>query len=338
MTVLKYHRETERVSLGYKQLHADPWESVDQRYPVGQRLTGKVVSLTDYGAFVELEPGVEGLVHVSEMSWTKKNSHPGKIVSTSQEVEVMVLEVDPNKRRISLGLKQCYENPWESFLERYPVGTEIKGDIKNITEFGLFVGLDGEIDGMVHLSDINWVRQGDEVANDYKKGDEVRAKVLDIDAELLEIPDGGRSEQIVADPGHHRDLGTAQSGGDRLIGSLAAGKDLVGRTGEGLAGPGDVFDGVHVVDIERAEVEDFHAIAPGRFALERPVVDIGSTQLTAAIACRAADSRNLRSFVRSMNWKPSAIRRRADSASPAGMPLGLPARLQPSRKRCKAAS
>jgi len=201
--VIRYNSETQRISLGMKQLEADPWEGVDLKYPVGTRFTGRVSNITDYGAFVELEPGVEGLVHVSEMSWTKKNIHPGKIVSTSQEVEVMVLEADPHKRRISLGLKQCHDNPWDSFLERYPVGTEIEGDIKNITEFGLFVGLDGEIDGMVHLSDIDWARQGDEAVKDYKKGDVVRAKVLDIDAEKERIS-----------------LGIKQLGDDPLEGAL----------------------------------------------------------------------------------------------------------------------
>ncbi len=196
--VIRYNSETQRISLGMKQLEADPWEGVDLKYPVGTRFTGRVSNITDYGAFVELEPGVEGLVHVSEMSWTKKNIHPGKIVSTSQEVEVMVLEVDPNKRRISLGLKQCHDNPWESFLEKFPVGTEIEADIKNITEFGLFVGLDGEIDGMVHLSDIDWSRQGDEAVNDYKKGDVVRAKVLDIDSEKERISLG--IKQLGDDP------------------------------------------------------------------------------------------------------------------------------------------
>ncbi len=196
--VIRYNPETQRISLGMKQLEADPWEGVDLKYPVGTRFTGRVSNITDYGAFVELEPGVEGLVHVSEMSWTKKNVHPGKIVSTSQEVEVMVLEVDPNKRRISLGLKQCHDNPWESFLEKFPVGTEIEGDIKNITEFGLFVGLDGEIDGMVHLSDIDWARSGDEAVKDYQKGDVVRVKVLDIDAEKERISLG--IKQLGDDP------------------------------------------------------------------------------------------------------------------------------------------
>jgi small subunit ribosomal protein S1 len=160
--VIRYNSETQRISLGMKQLDADPWEGVELKYPVGTRFTGRVSNITDYGAFVELEPGVEGLVHVSEMSWTKKNVHPGKIVSTSQEVDVMVLEVDPQKRRISLGLKQCHDNPWDSFAADFPAGQEIEGEVKNITEFGLFVGLAGEIDGMVHLSDLSWELDGEE--------------------------------------------------------------------------------------------------------------------------------------------------------------------------------
>jgi small subunit ribosomal protein S1 len=179
--VIRFNPETQRISLGMKQLEADPWEGVESKYPVDTRFTGRVTNITDYGAFVELEPGIEGLVHVSEMSWTKKNIHPGKIVSTSQEVEVMVLDVDPTKRRISLGLKQCLSNPWDDFMEQFPVGSQIEGEVKNITEFGLFVGLLGDIDGMAHLSDLDWERSGEEAIQDYKKGDVVRAKVLDID-------------------------------------------------------------------------------------------------------------------------------------------------------------
>ena len=185
--VIRYNPETQRISLGMKQLEADPWDGVEHKYPVNVKFTGRVSNITDYGAFVELEPGVEGLVHVSEMSWTKKNVHPGKIVSTSQEVEVMVLEVDSNKRRVSLGIKQCRENPWEEFVESHPVGSVIDGEVKNITEFGLFVGLDSEIDGMVHLSDIDWARPGEEALRDFKKGDPVKAKVLDVDPERERI-------------------------------------------------------------------------------------------------------------------------------------------------------
>ena len=196
--VIRFNPETQRISLGMKQLEADPWDRVEVKYPIGAKFTGRVTNITDYGAFVELEPGVEGLVHVSEMSWTKKNVHPGKIVSTSQEVEVMVLDVDPQKRRISLGLKQTLANPWESFVEQFPVGSELEGEIKNITEFGLFVGLPGDIDGMVHLSDLDWARPGEEVVADFKKGDQVKVKVLDVDVEKERISLG--IKQLSDDP------------------------------------------------------------------------------------------------------------------------------------------
>ena len=196
--VIRFNSETQRISLGIKQLDADPWEGVEAKYPVGVKLSGRVTNITDYGAFVELEPGVEGLVHVSEMSWTKKNVHPGKIVSTSQEVDVVVLDVDPQKRRISLGLKQTQANPWEGFIERFPVGSIVEGEIRNITEFGLFIGLSGEIDGMVHLSDLDWEKAGDEAIAEYKKGDVVKAKVLDVDIEKERISLG--IKQLGEDP------------------------------------------------------------------------------------------------------------------------------------------
>src|SRR6202012_22939 len=175
------------ISLGMKQLLDDPWQGIEAKYPVGARFKGRVTNITDYGAFVELEPGIEGLIHVSEMSWTKKNVHPGKIVSTSQEVEVQVLEVDPVKRRISLGLKQTMRNAWEVFVEKYPPGSEVEGEVKNKTEFGLFLGLDGDVDGMVHLSDLDWKRPGEQVIEEYKKGDKVNAQVLDVDVEKERI-------------------------------------------------------------------------------------------------------------------------------------------------------
>ena len=185
--VIKINKETHRISLGMKQLQDDPWGDVGVRYPLESVHMGRVTNITDYGAFVELEAGVEGLVHVSEMSWTKKNVHPGKIVSTSQEVEVMVLEIDSVKRRVSLGLKQTQGNPWENFETAFPIGTEVEGEVKNITEFGLFVGLEGDIDGMVHLSDLDWDRSGEEAMTDYNKGDMVKAIVTDIDAEKERI-------------------------------------------------------------------------------------------------------------------------------------------------------
>ncbi len=185
--VVKINKETHRISLGMKQLQEDPWDLVAGKYPLESIHSGVVTNITDYGAFVELEAGVEGLVHVSEMSWTKKNVHPGKIVSTSQEVEVMVLEIDGVKRRVSLGLKQTHRNPWEVFAEENPEGTEVEGEVKNITEFGLFIGLDGEIDGMVHLSDISWDERGEDVIQNYRKGDTVRAAVSEVDVEKERI-------------------------------------------------------------------------------------------------------------------------------------------------------
>lgn len=185
--VIKINKETHRISLGMKQLQDDPWTVVEEKFPLESVHMGRVTNITDYGAFVELEPGVEGLVHVSEMSWTKKNIHPGKIVSTSQEVEVMVLEIDPVKRRVSLGLKQTMRNPWEVFAETHPSGTEVEGEVKNITEFGLFIGLDGDIDGMVHLSDLTWEGRGEDVIGDFHKNDVVKAVVTEVDVEKERI-------------------------------------------------------------------------------------------------------------------------------------------------------
>ncbi|MEZ5878299.1 MAG: 30S ribosomal protein S1 [Tepidamorphaceae bacterium] len=196
--IIKVNQDTQRISLGMKQLEDDPWQGVEAKYPVSAKFTGRVTNITDYGAFVELEPGVEGLIHVSEMSWTKKNVHPGKIVSTSQEVEVMVLEVDPNKRRISLGLKQCLDNPWSAFAAENPAGTVLEGEVKNRTEFGLFVGLAGDVDGMVHLSDLDWNRPGEQAIEDYERGQTVQVKVLDVDVDKERISLG--IKQLAGDP------------------------------------------------------------------------------------------------------------------------------------------
>jgi len=185
--IIRINKDTQRISLGMKQLESDPWEGAAVKYPIGAKLSGRVTNITEYGAFVELEPGIEGLVHVSEMSWTKKNVHPGKIVSTSQEVDVVVLEVDPDKRRISLGLKQAQANPWEAFAEAHPVGSTVEGEVKNATEFGLFIGLDNDVDGMVHMSDIAWGVSGEDALNLHRKGEMVSAVVLDIDAEKERI-------------------------------------------------------------------------------------------------------------------------------------------------------
>ena len=211
--IIRVIQETHRVSLGMKQLESDPWESIETKFPVDTRIKGRITNITDYGAFVEIEPGIEGLIHVSEMSWTKKNVHPGKIVSTSQEVDVQVLEVDPAKRRISLGLKQTLENPWEGFAKQFPVGAKVSGEVKNKTEFGLFIGLEGDVDGMVHLSDLDWNRSGEEAIEDYNKGDTVDAVVLDVDIEKERISLG--IKQLSGDP-----IGDAAEAGDLRKGAV----------------------------------------------------------------------------------------------------------------------
>jgi small subunit ribosomal protein S1 len=212
--IIRINRETQRISLGMKQLEADPWEGAAAKYPVGGVFRGRVTNITEYGAFVELEPGIEGLVHVSEMSWTKKNVHPGKIVSTSQEVDVKVLEVDEEKRRISLGLKQAQSNPWEAFASAHPVGSVVEGEVKNATEFGLFIGLDGDVDGMVHMSDIAWGVSGEEALQLHRKGEMVKAQVLDVDVEKERISLGMKQlEGGGAGAGARSGGGTSAAGG-----------------------------------------------------------------------------------------------------------------------------
>ena len=196
--IVKINPDTQGISLGMKHLQSDPWDGVEAKYPVGAKYTGRITNITDYGAFVELEAGVEGLVHVSEMSWTKKNVHPGKIVSTSQEVDVVVLDVDASKRRISLGLKQAQDNPWDAFVANNPIGSTVEGEVKNATEFGLFIGLDNNIDGMVHLSDLDWSVSGEEAIQRYRKGEMVKAKVLDVDVEKERVSLG--IKQLGGDP------------------------------------------------------------------------------------------------------------------------------------------
>jgi len=240
--IIKINHETHRISLGMKQLQEDPWQGIEAKYPLQARFNGRVTNITDYGAFVELEPGIEGLIHVSEMSWTKKNVHPGKIVSTSQEVDVQILEVDPVKRRISLGLKQTLQNPWEGFAERYPVGAEVEGEVKNKTEFGLFIGLEGDVDGMVHLSDLDWKRPGEQVIEDYKKGDIVRAQVLDVDVDKERISLG--IKQLGTDP-----FAAAASGGEDS-GELRRGSVVTCEVTE-------VKDGGLEVKIAGTELETF---------------------------------------------------------------------------------
>ena len=281
--VIRFNPETQRISLGMKQLEADPWEGVAQKYPVGTKFTGRVTNITDYGAFVELEPGIEGLVHVSEMSWTKKNVHPGKIVSTSQEVEVMVLDVDPVKRRISLGLKQCLDNPWTNFVDKFPVGTEIQGEVKNITEFGLFVGLPGEIDGMVHLSDLSWDKSGEEAVQAFKKGDSVKVKVLDVDVEKERISLGVK--QLLKD--NFAEASTSLKKGDVVTCTVSAVTDggLEVSVGDGLHG----F--IKKVDLSRERSEQ----RPDRFAVGEKVdakviqVDAKSRKLSLSIKAKEVE-------------------------------------------------
>lgn len=196
--VIRFSPETQRISLGMKQLEPDPWADIEDKYPKNTKAIGRVTNITEYGAFVELEPGIEGLIHISEMSWSKSIIHPSKLVSTSQEVEVMILNIDQSKRRLSLGLKQCLENPWETFLNDFPVGSEIEGTIKNIADFGLFIDLSAGIDGMVHLSDIDWQKSGEEVLAPYKQGDTIRVKVLDVDVKKERISLG--IKQLTEDP------------------------------------------------------------------------------------------------------------------------------------------
>jgi len=218
--IIRINKDTQRISLGMKQLESDPWEGASAKYPIGGAFRGRVTNITEYGAFVELEPGIEGLVHVSEMSWTKKNVHPGKIVSTSQEVDVKVLEVDEEKRRISLGLKQAQANPWEAFAEAHPVGSVVEGEVKNATEFGLFVGLEGEVDGMVHMSDIAWGVSGEEALQLHRKGETVKAQVLDVDVEkerislgMKQLEGGGAGAGAAAGAGAGRGAGAGAAGG-----------------------------------------------------------------------------------------------------------------------------
>ena len=278
--VIRFNQETQRISLGMKQLMSDPWEAATEKFPIGTKLTGRVTNITDYGAFVELDEGIEGLVHVSEMSWTKKNVHPGKIVSTSQEIEVMVLDIDLTKRRISLGLKQVQGNPWEDFAAANPAGTEIEGEIRNITEFGLFVGLSAEIDGLVHLSDISWEVTGEQALEGFTKGDVVKAKVLDIDIEKERISLG--IKQMSEDP--YAGLVDQVRKGETVTCTISEVTEngLEVRVGEGLTG----F--IRRADLARERSEQ----RTERFAVEEKLdavitsIDSKSRKLTLSVKAR----------------------------------------------------
>jgi small subunit ribosomal protein S1 len=281
--VIRYNAENGRISLGMKQLESDPWDGVVAKYPVGAKFKGRITNITDYGAFVELENGIEGLVHVSEMSWTKKNVHPGKIVSTSQEIEVKVLEVDLEKRRISLGIKQCQENPWAGFGARHKIGEVLEGEIRNITEFGLFVGIDDDIDGMVHLSDISWEDQSEDAVKNFKKGDTVKVKILDIDADKERVALG--MKQLTDDPFEGSMKGMAK--GAVVTGTVTevTANGIEVSLGDGLTGS------IKKVDLSRERSEQ----RPDRFAVGEKVdakiltVDKKKHHVTLSIKARELD-------------------------------------------------
>jgi small subunit ribosomal protein S1 len=284
--VIRFNQETQRISLGMKQLESDPWDGIAAKFPVGTRMKGRVTNITDYGAFVELESGIEGLVHVSEMSWTKKNVHPGKIVSSSQEVEVMVLDVDSSKRRISLGLKQCMDNPWEKFASTQQSGTVLEGEIRNITEFGLFVGLPGDIDGMVHMSDISWNKAGEDAIKDYAKGQQVKVKILDIDPEKERISLG--IKQLGEDP--FESVAVNFKKGDVVTCTVSASQEggIEVSLGEQAGG----FSGfIKRNDLARERSEQ----RPDRFAIGEKVdakitnIDKATRKVTLSIKAREAD-------------------------------------------------
>jgi small subunit ribosomal protein S1 len=277
--VLKFDKEKTRVSLGLKQLGEDPWSAIAGRYPEGSKLTGRVTNLTDYGCFVEIQEGVEGLVHVSEMDWTNKNIHPSKVVSLEDVVEVMVLEIDEERRRISLGLKQCKANPWQEFARLQVKGDQVTGKIKSITDFGIFIGLDGGIDGLVHLSDISWNVPGEEAVRDYKKGDEISAVVLQVDPERERISLGVK--QIDADPfNNFLDLNKK---GAILTGKVTA-VDAKGATVELVEG---VEGYVRVADIAVERVEDASTVVSVGAELETKLMGVDRKNRTISLSVKA---------------------------------------------------
>jgi len=279
--VLKFDKEKSRVSLGMKQMGSDPWHEIAQRYPEGSKLTGQVTNLTDYGCFVEVEEGVEGLVHVSEMDWTNKNIHPSKVVNLGDTVEVMVLEIDEERRRISLGLKQCIANPWEEFAKSYNKGDKVTGKIKSITDFGIFIGLDGGIDGLVHLSDISWNKTGEEAVRDYKKGDEITAVVLQVDAERERISLGVK--QIDEDP-FNKYL-TDKKKGAIVIGKVIA----VDAKGATLQLAEEVEGYIRVADLSRDRVEDATTVVNEGDEIEAKYTGVDRKNRIINLSVRAKD-------------------------------------------------
>lgn len=279
--VIKLNSETQRISLGIKQLDSDPWTGIEERFPIDQKMSGRVTNITDYGAFVEIADGVEGLVHVSEMSWTKKNVHPGKIVSTSQEVEVIILDIDMNKRRISLGLKQTMPNPWEKFLNDHPTGSEVEGQIKSITEFGLFIGFENDVDGLVHLSDISWDKPDEEAASDYKKGDLVKARVLDVSVEKERISLG--IKQLSEDP--FDSLIKNFNKGDTITCTIAGVKD----SGIDVTLPSGISTFIRRSDLSRDKAEQ----RPERFAtgdkLDAKIISLDTSSRRVGLSIKALE-------------------------------------------------
>lgn len=297
--VLKFDRERTRVSLGLKQLGEDPWSDIATRYPEGARLTGRVTNLTDYGCFVEIEEGVEGLVHVSEMDWTNKNVHPSKVVNLDDSVEVMVLEIDEERRRISLGLKQCKPNPWEEFAKSFQKGDKVSGKIKSITDFGIFIGLDGGIDGLVHLSDISWNSTGEEAVREYKKGEEVEAVVLQVDAERERISLGVK--QISEDPVNN--YLTATKKGAIVTGTITE-VDAKGATVELAEG---VEGYVRVADISRDRVEDASDVLKAGETVEARFMGVDRKNRVLSLSIKAKDEAEEKAAVESVNQQDDSV-------------------------------
>ena len=279
--ILRYDRERNRVSLGLKQLGDDPWVDIQRRYPEGTRLFGKVTNITDYGSFVEIEPGVEGLVHVSEMDWTNKNIHPTKVVQLGDEVEVMILDIDTERRRISLGMKQCQPNPWEEFAANHNKGDKIKGKIKSITDFGIFVGLEGGIDGLIHLSDLTWSRPGEEAVRDYKKGDEIEAVILAVDPERERISLGVK--QIEGDPFSSYVAGHGK--GAIVTGTVAS----VEAKGAVIKLTDDVEGYLRASDLSRDRVEDARSVLKEGDAVEAKITTIDRKSRKISLSVKAKD-------------------------------------------------
>ena len=291
--VLKFDKEKQRVSLGMKQMGNDPWQEIANRYPEGAKLTGRVTNLTDYGCFVEIEEGVEGLVHVSEMDWTNKNIHPSKVVSLGDTVEVMVLEIDEERRRISLGLKQCIANPWETFAESHEKGDKVSGKIKSITDFGIFIGLDGGIDGLVHLSDISWNKSGEDAVRDYKKGDEISAVVLQVDPERERISLGVK--QIEEDP-FNKYL-TDNKKGAIVTGTVTA-VDAKGVT-VNLAEEVDGY--IRVADLAVERVEDATEVASVGDSIEAKFMGVDRKNRTVNLSVKAKDQADEKEAIDKVN-------------------------------------